>query len=147
MADRTRVVVDRTAVLSVLRGPTGPVVADLLRRGNRVRNQAVRNVPVDTGQLRSSITVELVQEGSVPMVRVGTNLPHGRYVEEGTGIYGPKGRPIRPTSASVLRWQVRNNTGRGRRNTGRYAYARSVKGMRPRPWLRPALDAARGIQK
>jgi hypothetical protein len=132
------------------------VYVDLVKRAERVRRAAVGNLTksgaVDTGRLRGSVTTEIVITSGRPMARVGTNLPYGRYVEEGTGIYGPKGRPIRPVNARLLRWPVTNNSGSGRRRykggrTAEFAFARSVKGMKPRPWLRPALSAAGGMSK
>lgn len=151
---QVRVVMNAAAVQQALRSSNGPVVRDLRKRADRVRNAAIRNLTasgaVDTGALRASVTVEMSSSPSgVPMARVGTNLPYGRYVEEGTGIYGPKGRPIRPKNGRLLRWPVKNNSGSGRRRyrggaTAKYAFAPSVKGMRPRPWLRPALSAAEG---
>jgi hypothetical protein len=151
-----RVRLNTSELPRVFLSPSGPVVLDLYKRANRVKNQAVRNLTaakaVDTGRLRGSVAVEISVEGGRPYARVGTNLAHGRYVEEGTGIYGPKGRPIRPTTARVLRWPKVNNSGKGRRRykkgaTAEYGYATSVKGMRPRPWLRPALAAAAGTTK
>lgn len=151
-----RVRLNASELQRVFTSPQGPVVLDLYKRANRVKNQAVRNLTaqkaVDTGRLRASVTVEMSVEAGKPLARIGTNLPYGRYVEEGTGIYGPRGRPIRPRSARVLRWPKVNNTGKGRRRykagkTAAYAFAPQVKGMRPRPWLRPALAAAEGRTK
>lgn len=47
--------------------------------------------PVDTGNLRNSITHQ-VDEGE-PAVYIGTNSEYGPYVELGTGKYYPGGRP------------------------------------------------------
>jgi hypothetical protein len=38
-------------------------------------------------------------------VEVGTNLHYARYVEEGTGIFGPKRRKITPVTAKALAWR------------------------------------------
>jgi hypothetical protein len=80
--------------------------------------------------------------------RVGTNVKYALYVHEGTGIYAGKG-PIRPKSARMLAWPVKNNSGGGgvRRYkagaTAQYAFAKQVKGVRGRPFLRNALEAAK----
>lgn len=142
---------------AVLLGPDGPVVKDLVKRAIRVQNEAKRLAPVDNGTLRNSITYEVLRKNGKPLVRVGTNMKYARFVHDGTGIYGPKGRPIRPVNAKVLRWPVRGVSssrpstvaGRGRvvskssTRTG-WAYAREVRGVRPTPFLRDALIKGTG---
>lgn len=139
---------DPQALARLLSSQDGPVWADIQRRGNRVLNEAVRRCPVDEGRLKNSLTMEMRRVSGVPVAVVGTNLEYGLYVHEGTGIYGTKNpRPIRPVRARVLRWPVKNNSGSGRRRyrggkTARYAYAKQVKGMPGRPFLRDSLPAA-----
>ena len=53
---------------------------------------AKRLAPVDTGNLRNSITHKVDPEE--PAVYIGTNSEYGAYVELGTGKYYPGGRPI-----------------------------------------------------
>lgn len=48
-----------------------------------VENYAKINCPVDTGQLRQSITHQVVDQTGV----VGTNVEYAPYVEYGTGVY------------------------------------------------------------
>jgi len=113
-----------------------------------VLNRARVLCPVDQGQLRASLTMEVISRDGDPVVRVGTNVKHAIWVHEGTGIYGPRKTPITPKRARLLRWPVKNQSGSGRRRfrggaTQQYAYAKSVKGVRPRPFLRDALPAAR----
>lgn len=151
--------VDRRALDTLLRSPAGPVAADLNRRGERVVTAAKRNLKaagrIDTGRLQNSIAKQLLVSRGGLVVRVGTNLKYGRYVHDGTGIYGPKGQPIRPKSGKVLAWPTRGVTsvraskvpGRGavitksQTATG-MAFARSVRGIPPTPFLRDALPAA-----
>jgi hypothetical protein len=57
------------------------------------------------------------------------------WLHEGTGIYGPSGRPITPKSGKFLVWKDAD--------TGQTIFAKKVRGIRPRPFLRNALDAAR----
>lgn len=133
------------AIVALLKQPGGAVVRDLMRRGNAVLRQARMNAPVDQGNLRGSLTAELVYIGGDPAVRVGSNLSYAVYVHEGTGIYG-KGAPIRPKSGKFLRWPAKNQSGRGARRyrggkTIQYVFAREVKGMKGRPFLRDALPA------
>lgn len=143
----TSIKLDNDALYKMLQSPVGPVYADIVRRSNRVLNQARRNCPVDEGRLRASLGREIIRHGSTVVGRVGTNLPYAVFIHEGTGIYAGKG-PIRPVRARVLRWPVKNNSGRGRRRyragaTAAYAYARQVKGQPGRPFLRNALEAAK----
>lgn len=52
-----------------------------------VENAAKSKVPVDTGNLRSSITHEV--EGNEGVV--GTNVEYAPYVEFGTGLFSSQG--------------------------------------------------------
>lgn len=134
---------DLAAIRRLVTSPRGGVVQDLLRRGLLVETQAKRNLGgiggpkrIDTGRLRASINTQLVTRNGEPAVLVGTNVFYARWVHDGTGIYGPRGRRITPRSAKRLRF----------RPTGqrKYVYARSVSGMRPNPFMKNALHAARG---
>lgn len=123
----------------LLASPSGAVAKDLLRRGKKVESKAKQNLSrnprrIDTGTLRSSIKTELLSLGGKPVVRVGTNLFYAIYVHDGTGIYGPKGTPIKPKQAKMLSWKAK---------TGKRVYAKQVKGMRPNPFLTDAVDAAK----
>lgn len=138
---------DRAGINAVLSGPDGAAAHAVLRSGQRVLNRARQLCPVDEGRLRASLTLELRSEGGVPVARIGSNLPYALFVHEGTGIYAGRG-VIRPRTASVLRWPVKNNSGAGRRRyaggrTSRYAYAKFVRGVKGRPFLRNALPAGR----
>lgn len=100
-----------------------------------MQNEARRLAKVDTGRLRGSITFRVTGAVAAQMKgRVGSNLEYALAVEEGTGIYGPKGRPITPVRAKVLRFPVKG---------GRIVFARSVRGRPATPYLKPALQALR----
>ena len=136
---RVRLVRDRAALNALLTSPQGGVAKDLFRRATNVQNRAKRNLErqprrVDTGNLRADIHVQVLTFAGKPAVRVGFNLFYGLYVHDGTGIYGPKGTPITPRSAKFLRWKSKS---------GKWMYARSVKGMRPNPFLADAVVAAK----
>lgn len=118
----------------MLAHPQGPVVKALMVKAEKVRNQAVMICPFDTGRLRSSITTELRVIDGLPVATVGTNVSYARFVHDGTGIYGPSGQPIRPTSGQFLMF-----TPKGSRKP---VFARQVRGVPPRPFLRDALSAA-----
>lgn len=120
---------------------------ELRVRANRVLSRARSLCPVDEGRLRASLAVEYRDTATGPVASIGTNLPYGLFVHEGTGIYGARGAYITPRRAKVMIWPVKNNTGSGRRRfaagaTAQYAVARRTRGMPGRPFLRDALPAA-----
>lgn len=86
-----------------------------------VEEVAKKECPVDDGQLRQSITSEIVSdtEGAV-----GTNVFYAPYVHQGTGIYAVNGD--------------------GRKTMWRYQDAKgewhSTVGQKPNPFLERALD-------
>ena len=117
------------------------IARDMLRRGLRVESAAKVRVSghpkrVDTGRLRDSIKTVMVRKRDAPGARIGTNVKYALWVHNGTGIYGPTGSRIRPRTKSVLRFRPRGSSS--------YVFAKSVKGMRPNPFLKDALVAARG---
>jgi hypothetical protein len=127
---------DPAALRRLLNGSQSGVSRDIFRRGNRVLTAAKRLCPVDTGRLRSSITLEIVLINGAPVARIGTVVNYARFVHDGTGIYGSSGAPIRPKKG---RWLV--FTPKGQSSP---VFAKSVRGMRGVPFLRDALPAAKG---
>ena len=84
---------------------------------------------------KSRLQIALLAGGTS---RVG----YARYVEEGTGLYGPRKRKITPKRAKVLAWK-----GGGSRLTGQgpgagWRFARSVKGRKATPYLLPGAQKA-----
>ena len=77
-------------------------------------------VPVDTGELRESGHVELLQSGPQPSAAVVFDSEHAAYVEYGTGIRG---------AASP--------------GAGEGPYDPNWPGMPAQPYLRPSLDIER----
>lgn len=122
---------------------------DLRVRANRVLNAARRLVPRDTSRLGNSLTITyLTGPSGEPVAQIGSNLSYALYVHEGTGLYGPRGALIRPRTATVLRWPRTNNSGAGRRRykagaTEAFVYSMWSRGVKGRPFLLDALDAAR----
>lgn len=140
---RVRVQVNQAEYRRLTQSPAGPVVRQANRIGRMTVNGAKRNVRVDDGHLRASIdhTVE-VRPGRVIM-RAGSPLQYGLYLEVGTGLYGPKRRVIRPVSAKFLRFEVKESAGKvsakGRRPVVFAKFVRGVKGDR---WLTRAFEDA-----
>lgn len=139
---------DLSVVQYIFTNPNGGVVKDLIKRGKRVESAAKRNLSglggdpkrVDTGRLRSSIKVELVFRPEGPTVRVGTNVRYARWVHDGTGIYGPKRTLIRPKRAKALVFRSKLYGQKSGKFRGKVV-VKSVKGMRPNPFLAKALPA------
>lgn len=87
-----------------------------------------------TGAMADSISAHpaVVRQTSAT-VRVTCEAEYGRYQDEGTGIFGPEGRPIKPTHSKVLvfDWPA----------AGGLVFARHVKGSEPtRFWTRTVHD-------
>lgn len=118
----------------LLRSPNGPVARDMLKRGKKVQAAARRRVNSRTGDLARSIDVSIVISGGAAGVKIGSDLYYARFVHDGTGIYGPSHRPIRPSR----RGGALAFTGRG----GQVVVA-SSSGQRGTHFLRNALRAAR----
>lgn len=122
---------------------------DLRIRGNRVLNAARRLVPRDTSRLGNSLTLTMmVGPQGEPVASIGSNLEYAIYVHEGTGLYGPNPHMIVPKNAKVLRWPTINNSGSGNRRfkggqTAAFTYSMHSRGMKGRPFLVDALEAAR----
>jgi hypothetical protein len=74
---------DAAQLRAQITGPNGAVARDLQIRANRVLNKARYLCPVDTGNLRGSLTVEIQVVGQGLVARVGTNVPYAIYVHEG----------------------------------------------------------------
>lgn len=121
-----------------------------------------------TGTYLRSITSLVQREGMRVVGQVGTNLPYARFLEVGTGLYGPRNQRIVPRHARALRWPAgggqtfRGSTGAysgfvnapGFRATGEqrsgaagrpasYVFARSVRGIMPRRYARDAAMVVR----
>ena len=95
---------------------------------NEITKQARSRAPHRSGTLQRSIMPEV----RYPDARVWVQEKYGRYIEEGTGIYGRNGRRITPKTASVLAWK----------QGGSMVFARSVAGIKPKPFFKPGVEAS-----
>lgn len=90
-----------------------------------VENDAKKRCPVDTGELRMSITHEIEETSENRTTgAVGTNLEYAPYVEFGTGIFSSLG------NGRQDRWSYKDAKGEWH----------STIGQQPQPYLHPALD-------
>jgi Bacteriophage HK97-gp10, putative tail-component len=142
------VAINRSAFIGRLRVAQGK---DLLRRGLKVQAKArvllggtgsSHPKRVRTGQLRSSVQVQLRKTNRHSVVRIGTGVKHGRFVHDGTGLYGPRRRKITPKRAKVLVFSSTKYGAKRGKFRGKVV-VRSVKGMRPNKFLKDALLAAK----
>jgi hypothetical protein len=85
--------------------------------------------------------MRVVTVNGAPAVRIGTSVKYAMFVHQGTGVYGPAGRMIHPVNKKVLRW--RSRTASGKKGKG-YTFSMYSRGMKPNPFLKNALKAARG---
>ena len=89
--------------------------------------------PKDTGFLMRNIEYEITEEG------IMFSFPYyALYLEYGTGLYGPKKTVIRPKTKKALAWgKTIGQTEKGNPKK-EYVY-RYIKGMTPRPFIRPVF--------
>ena len=95
-------------------------ISAMERCGQQAEGYAVDLVPVDTGNLRNSISHKVDPEE--PSVYIGTNNEYAAYVELGTGKYAETGGRQDP-------WVYQDAEGRWHHTNG----------QRAQPYLRPAV--------
>lgn len=91
--------------------------------------------PRRTGELAESTEVDQVRRtGTGASATVVVGADYARFVNDGTGIYGPEGRPITPTRADgvlVFDWPA----------AGGLVFARRVSGSEPTHFWERAVAA------
>jgi len=92
-------------------------------------------VPVDTGELRSSIAMQVELKGKIVVGTIYAGANHAAFVEYGTGLIGAAApHPPLPTEGVPI--------------TGSWIYdykGQGWIGMAARPFLRPAYDASKNF--
>lgn len=109
-----------------------------------VAQEAAIRAPLVTGELILSINAAPVtgslSAGTLTGI-VAASAPQALWVEEGTGLYGPKHEMIEivPRKKKFLRWASGGTGANG------WAFAKRVRspGMRAKPFLKPALASKR----
>lgn len=92
-----------------------------------VERSAKQKAPKGTGELRRSITSKIEKDGDNVIGVVFTPLEYAPYVEFGTGLFAEEG------GRTDVPWHYQDDEGEWH----------STSGMRPRPYMRPALDENR----
>ncbi|WP_044639737.1 HK97 gp10 family phage protein [Risungbinella massiliensis] len=84
------------------------------------------NSPIDTGRLSLSW-----RQNRISQLRymVYTKVKYAKWVNDGTGIYGPTGRPITPKRAKYLRFEI----------NGQVIYAKSVRGQKGQKYVEKSV--------
>lgn len=126
-----RVDVDQAGLRELLNSPQSPVVREMASLTRRVQNRARQKVGVDSGRLRGSITGVVNTVGSEVVGTVGSSVQYATYHHEGTGIYGPRRRPIRAKNGGVLVFKPQG--------AQTVIFRPEVKGSRGNPFLAEAL--------
>lgn len=107
-------------------GDTKKLEAVLTQACLLVERSAKQNAPKDTGALRRSITSEIRNNGSDLVGVVFTPLEYAPYIEYGTGLFAEEG-------GRQDAWWYLDDEGNWH----------STSGMKPQPYLRPALNENR----
>jgi hypothetical protein len=117
-----------------LHDPSGPVHRAVASKVRKTEAIATATAPVRKasggGRLKNNRESGVRDEGSRLVGFVTFKVHYALYVHEGTGIYGPRGAPIKPKTKKLLRFELPDGT---------IVYAKSVKGMPGRPFLVEAL--------
>jgi HK97 gp10 family phage protein len=125
---------------------------------NIITTDAKARAPKRTSNLTRSIQQKAVRvTGSEAIFEIGPSVKYGRYVEEGTGVFGPKKQPIiiKPGAKGFLAWMTVQGNRIGQRGTSagkvfktkagtQYAFTRKpveIQGSRPQPYMAPAFEA------
>ena len=92
-----------------------------------VEGEAKKKAPKGNGELRRSITSEVKQDATEMYGIVFTPLEYAPYVEFGTGLFAENG------GRKDVPWNYQDDEGNWH----------STSGMKPQPYLRPALNENR----
>lgn len=148
-----------------LTGPNGSVTRYVMRTTRQIRNKAVMYCPVDTGNLRASIThavsSDVAGRGMVVVGRVGTPVEYALAVHEGVKAQTVTVAAHQVKAHTVKAHEVRARRGRKRASKAgprqapraaytvrahtvrahtRASYTMEVKARAGRPFLRRALE-------
>jgi len=90
-----------------------------------VEGNAKRNTPAGDGQLRQSITHEVVEENGDIVGYIGTNVEYAPYLHQGTGIYAVNG-----DGRKEVPWRYQDVKGRWY----------TTEGQKSNPFMQKAID-------
>jgi hypothetical protein len=106
---------------------TNEIVRSLAEKGHELM---VGNAPHKTGNLQRSIHI---RHGAGPNEReIVADAPYAAATDTGSGIYGPKGEPLKP-SGNAFKLIKDADPGRHSKETG-VVYAPKIAGQRGKQW-------------
>lgn len=124
---------DTAGMNALLNSPTGPVGRLVAQVTRDVLATVELQCPKKSGGTSRSFRTDLDVRPFVSVRgRVYSDDPVVRYLEDGTGLYGPRRQRIRPRTARALRFEA----------GGQVVFARSVAGMKPQPFMKRSLQLA-----
>ena len=96
-----------------------------------------KNTPVKDGAARAGWN----KDNSGLQSRVYNDVKYMKFLNDGTGIYGPKKRKITPTSGGLLRFKWPNAPSSIKPGKDGFYYFRSVKGIKPTKTVEKSVPA------
>jgi hypothetical protein len=125
--------ISQAALRRLATSTESPVVRDSARRAIRTQTMARanlrRNGSIRTGRLVNSVRIKMVKDEKGVRFEVGSDVKYASYVEFGTGPH-----LILPRNKKALWWKGADHPVRRVNHPGSKA----------KPWLRPAIAAAKG---
>lgn len=92
--------------------------------GGTAESYAKKLCRTDTGNLKNSITHVIENKNDEVIVAIGSNVEYAPYVELGTGIHAEDG------NGRQTPWRYKDRKGKWH----------TTSGMKPKPFLRPAIE-------
>ena len=120
--------------MASLENATSKIIQDTIRNVKLavlvVEAESKKNVPVDLGILRASITTDVTFDSLSIVGSIFSSLDYAPYVEKGTGIYAKDGNGrMTPWIYCV--------------KAGKYKGWHKTEGQKPHPFLEPARDRSK----
>ena len=142
-----RVRLSEGALREYLTGANGVVTRYVIRQTRQITNRAKLYTPVDTGNLRASITSAVFTRGLSVFGQVGTPVEYALAVHEGLEA---KAVPVQAHAVRAYVIRAHQNNGRAvptmtRLASTRSAHSRQQKAKPGRPFLRRALQDVLGV--
>ena len=136
MAATVRVQLSEQALRSALTGPSGMVTQYVIRTTRQITNKATLYTPVDTGNLRASLTQAVEVQGTRVVGMVGTPVEYALAVHEGTESRRVSVKAHQVRAHGVRRGRVAYTVGGHTRG----AHTRQQAARQGRPFLRRAME-------
>lgn len=94
-----------------------------------LRGNLQKNSPVNHGKMQSGWLIAGNSVGELNQ-KIYSSAVYTKYVNDGTGIYGPRGRLIRPKTKKALAFQYK----------GKKVVVPYVKGIKPRKFVEKSIQ-------